>query len=414
MERLLDRCRPLYTQPSFRILFVLNVLLGFAYSFVAPFLSMFGTLEVGMSKMRFGVFMTLTATAGIVVGTTLARFSDTHLSRRSMLLWGSIAGVLGYIGYAYCRSFGTLLLIGTVVLGFSSITFSQLFAHAREQLSATDIEPAQRAFYMNAFRMFFALSWTVGPMIASWVMLKYSYRGMFLCAAANFALFAWVVARHVPEAPPPFAQKAKAAQSLFRLLARGDLLAHAGSMTLVFAATTMSMVNLPLLILETLKGSQADVGIAYSVAPVFELPFMLYFGWQATRRPQEGIMRTGIAIIAVYFAALVCVTQPWQVYLCQILAAAATAVVSGVAITYFQSHLPHHPGTATNLYTNAQRLGSTAGYFLFGFIAAHQGYRCVFEVCTVFSLIGLGLMFVPVREEAVEGDVVEAEDEVAV
>jgi hypothetical protein len=55
MHRLIERCRPLYTEPSFRNLFVLNVLLGFAYSFVLPFMSMFGTIEVGMSKMRFGV-----------------------------------------------------------------------------------------------------------------------------------------------------------------------------------------------------------------------------------------------------------------------------------------------------------------------------------------------------------------------
>src|SRR5215472_15821300 len=147
MHHLIERCRPLYTRPAFRRLFVLNVLLGFAYSFVLPFMSMFGTIEVGMSKMRFGVFMTLTAAAGILIGTILARYSDTHFSRRSMLLWGSVSGVAGYIGYAYCRSFVPLLLIGTLVLGLSTTTFSQLFAHARELLAASEIAPAQRAFY---------------------------------------------------------------------------------------------------------------------------------------------------------------------------------------------------------------------------------------------------------------------------
>lgn len=398
MRRILDRCRPLYSQPSFRILFVLNVLLGFAYSFIAPFMSMFGTLEVGMSKMRFGLFMTLTAVAGILIGTTLARYSDTHYSRRSMLLWGSLSGLAGYLGYAYCRSFVPLVLIGTLVLGLSTITFSQLFAYAGELLCAADIDPSQRVFYMNAFRMFFALSWTVGPTIASWVMLQFSYRGLFLCAAANFALFALVVIKYVPETPPPFAREAsRASESLLRILSRGDLMAHAAAMALVFAATTMSMVNLPLLILETLHGTQVNVGITYSVAPVFELPFMLYFGWLAIRRESAGILRAGMLLAALYFSALLFVVQPWQVYFCQVLAAAATAVISGIAITYFQSHLPHHPGTATNLYANAQRLGSTGGYFLFGTVAEHLGYRCVFVVCAAFALLGLGLMFVPVR-----------------
>src|SRR5215831_8876753 len=322
MQRLIERCRPLYTQPSFRNLFVLNVLLGFAYSFVLPFMSMFGTIEVGMSKMRFGVFMTVTTAAGILIGTTLAHYSDTHFSRRSMLSWGSLSGVAGYMGYAYCRSFVPLLLIGTFVLALSTSTFSQLFAHARELLAASDIAPSQRVFYMNVFRMFFALSWTVGPMIASWIMVHFSYRGLFLAAAVNFALFAWAVAKSVPAAPPLFAEQAsQSCQSLFRILSRVDLLAHLAAMGLICAATTMNMVNLPLLILETLRGTQINVGITYSVAPVFEVPFMLYFGWLATRRECVGIVRLGLLISVVYFMALLFVAHPWQVYFCQILSA---------------------------------------------------------------------------------------------
>jgi SET family sugar efflux transporter-like MFS transporter len=401
MHRLIERCRPLYTQPSFRTLFVLNVLLGFAYSFVLPFMSMFGTIEVGMSKMRFGAFMTLTTAAGILIGTIAARYSDTHFSWRSILLWGSFSGVVGYIGYAYCRSFGPLLVIGTVVLGLSTSTFSQLFAHARELLEASDIAPSQRVFYMNAFRMFFALSWTVGPMIASWIMLHFSYRGLFLAAAGDFALFALMVARSVPAAPPLFAKEAsRASVSLFKILSRADLLAHLAAIGLVCTATTMSMVNLPLLILETLRGTQVSVGITYSVAPVFELPFMLYFGWLATRRESVGIVRTGMVIAAVYFVALLFVTHPWQIYFCQILSAAMTAVISGIAITYFQGHLPHHPGTATNLYSNALRIGSTVGYFLFGFLAEQFGYRSVFGVCAGLAVLALTLMFVPAEGSA--------------
>lgn len=157
------------------------------------------------------------------------------------------------------------------------------------------------------------------------------------------------------------------------------------------------MMNLPLLIVKSLGGREADVGIAYSVAPVFELPFMLYFGWLATRIPAERIIRAGMVISATYYACLVVVGAPWHVYLCQGLSAAATSVISGVAITYFQSHLPDHPGTATNLYANAQRIGSTAGYFLFVGVAWRFGYRAVFEACTFFAAIALALMLVPVR-----------------
>jgi SET family sugar efflux transporter-like MFS transporter len=398
MRRFVDPVRALYGNPAFRRLVVMNILLGLSTSFVMPFMSMFGTLEVGMSLFVFGTFMTLNAVSGIVVATTLAHYSDIHFSRRAMLLLGSLAGALGYVGYAYLRSFASLALVGIFVLGFSSITFSQLFAYARELLSRSGIAPSQSALYINVFRMFIALAWTVGPPIASWIMVRFSYRGLFLCAAADLLLFAWVVWRGVSGSPPLASElHSSGSTALLKLLARGDILAHFAAFVLIAASTTISMMNLPLLIIKTLHGKEANVGIAYSVAPVFELPFMLYFGWLATRHVPERIIRIGMLISLAYYTSLVFVTAPWHVYFCQALSAAATAIVQGVAITYFQSHLPRHPGTATNLYSNAQRIGSTAGYFLFVGLAWRFGHRAVFGACALFAMLGLALMLVPLR-----------------
>src|SRR5579885_1990467 len=124
MTSLISRFKPLYTNLRFRVLFLLNLMLGFAYSFVVPFMSMFGIQEVGMTKMQFGLFMTLNAIGGMSIGTVLARYSDTHFSRRSMMLWGGIAGCVGYASFSFVHSFAVLLLVGTVIIGLSTITFS--------------------------------------------------------------------------------------------------------------------------------------------------------------------------------------------------------------------------------------------------------------------------------------------------
>ncbi|OIQ97106.1 sugar efflux transporter B [mine drainage metagenome] len=395
MRQILERCRPLVRNPRFRSLILLNVLLGLTYSFVSPFFSMFGTIECGMNPVVFGVFMTITAVAGIVIATTLAHYSDTHLSRRQVMILGSVAGALGYGCYAYLRTFWPLLLVGCLLLGLSSITFSQLFAFAREELSASDIERKESAFYMNAFRMFFALSWTIGPAVASWIMIALSFKGLFLSAAACFLLFTAATLKYVPDAPPPGAKlAAQAADSVWRVMIRPDVFAHFMAFVLIFASATIGMMNLPLLVLKTLGGTEQQVGIVYCVSPFFELPFMLYFGMLATRMDPAKVIRIGIAIAIVYYAGLTLVHVPWQVYPMQILSAAVTAVTSGVAISYFQNYLPHHPGTATNLYANAQRIGSTIGYLLFGWLAWRFGYRVVFLTCTVFSAATLGLMYV--------------------
>lgn len=359
-------------------------------------MSLFGMgSEVGMSGMLFGVFMTVNALGGVVLGTWLAHYSDTHFSRRRVLLLGAASGMLGYAGFAFARDFWTLLAIGTLVLGVSGVTFSQVFAHAREALQRGGVEEKEMPFYMNAFRMFFALSWTVGPALASWVMVATGFRGLFLCAAGCFGLFLVAVLRTVPEAPPPCSRSR--GESVFAVLWRGDVLAHFAAFVLVFAAGTIGMMNLPLMIIQTLGGTERDVGIAYSVAPAFELPFMLWVGLLATRRSQAGIIRAGILIVLAYYALLVVTGSPWQIYLLQILSAAATAVTAGVAISWFQNYLPDHPGSATNLYSNAMRIGGTVGYLLFGVLSDTYGHRVVFAVCAGFSLVAFLLFLVKPR-----------------
>jgi SET family sugar efflux transporter-like MFS transporter len=380
MQKLVVPLRRLLRQPEFLIMILSNLVLGLAYSFVAPFYSMFGTIEVGMSNWAFGVFMTITSLSGIVLTTVLARWSDTHLSRRTVLLLACVCGAAGYAGYAFVRDILWLTVIGSLALGIASITFAQLFAYQRESLPRLGVAAAEAPLYMNIFRLMFSLAWTIGPALGAWVMIHYSYRGIFLVCAGLFLLLLLIVWRYIPARPPAAATTA-ARVPLTQLLRRVDLLCYFSAFVLVFMCMTMGMMNLPLMILRTLHGTEQQIGIAYSVAPVFELPFMVYFGVLASRGNPGRLIRLGLIIAIAYYALLYLVREPWHIYPVQILSAAMIAVVSGIAITFFQGYIPDQPGTATNLYTTANRIGSTLGYLSFGTLATNIGYRAIFLVC---------------------------------
>lgn len=390
MQRVLVPARTLLRHPDLVVALVCSVLLGLAYSFILPFLSLFGTVEVGMSPLGFGVFMTLTSVSAIGVTTFLARWSDTHLSRRTVLLLGCTTGALGYLGYAFVRDVVWLTVIGCTLLAVAAITFSQLFAHVRERLAYSTVPRDETPLYMNVYRLFFALSWTIGPAAASWIMLSYSYEGVFVAAAAVFVVLLLVVLRFIPAAPPPAVAEA-ARTPLRQALRRPDLFAYFAGFVLVFAAMMLCMMTLPLFIMQTLAGTERDVGIVYSLGPLFELPLMFYFGLVASRGNQERVIRAGVALAVAYYASLLLVQAPWHIYPLQILSAATIAVTSGVAITFFQDYLPGQPGTATNLYSSAQRIGSTTGYLLFGFVSAGLGHRGVFAVCAGLCAVTLAL-----------------------
>lgn len=393
--------RRLLAEREFVVLLLSQLVLGMAYSFVVPFYSMFGTIEVGMSNWMFGVFMTITSVAGIVISTALARWSDTHFSRRSILLLSCLCGALGYAGYAHVRSVLWLTVIGSVALGIASISFAQLFATAREALGRHGIPDSEAPLYMNIFRLLFSLAWTIGPAISAWVMVQASYEGIFQVCAGLFLVLFVIVWLHIPARPPPAANSVTRTP-LGRVLRRPDLLCYFLALALVFMCTTVGMMNLPLLILRTLGGDEHHIGIAFSIAPVFELPLMFWFGLLASRAHPGPLIRLGVIIAVAYYGLLYFVREPWHIYPLQILSAAMIAIVSGIAITFFQSYIPDQPGTATNLYSTANRLGSTAGYLSFGTLAETIGYRAIFLVCTVLCAAAFLLLWLS-REEHEKG-----------
>jgi len=120
LGRIVDALRLLWREPELRVVLFCSTLLGLAMSFVAPFLSMFGTLEVKMSLGLFGLFMTANACVNIVISTVISRRSDVQYSRRAVLLWAAGAGAIGYWGYALAREPWQLFLIGGFALGVAS------------------------------------------------------------------------------------------------------------------------------------------------------------------------------------------------------------------------------------------------------------------------------------------------------
>jgi SET family sugar efflux transporter-like MFS transporter len=383
----------LFRHPEFVILIAANLVLGMGYAFVMPYASLFGTRELGLSPLGFGGFMTANAVAGVFLSTLLARWSDTRMSRKAVLMWAAAAGTAAYAAYAYLRDPRILLPVGSVLLGAASVAFSQTFALARDLLARRGAPASDTAFYINAFRLCYALSWTVGPALASFLLARWSFRGTYLAAAGLFAVFLALVALGVERIPPSQASRAAAAAlPLSAALRAPGFPAHFLAFVLILACSTMGMMDLPLLIMRSLGGTEAHVGAAYSLAPVFELPLMYYAGVWAGRIPPARIIRWAALLAVVYYAGLASARAPWQVLPLQVLSAAMVAVFSGLAITFFQDFLPGQAGTATNLYSTAARIGSTAGYLLFGALGSASGYRSVFWACAASCACAWAIM----------------------
>jgi SET family sugar efflux transporter-like MFS transporter len=119
---------------------------------------------------------------------------------------------------------------------------------------------------------------------------------------------------------------------------------------------------------------------------------MVYLGVLATRIRHERLVVFAMLLASVYYAGLSLARAPQHVYVLQVASAAIVAVMSGVAISFFQTFLPNQAGGATNLYASASRVGSTVGYLTFGAVAGALGHRAVFLVSTASTLLSAAIV----------------------
>lgn len=345
-----------------------------------------------MRPAVFGVFMTVTSLSAIIVATSLARWSDTRVPRKVMLILGASGGMLGYTGYALVREPLALLAIGSTLLALGMVCFSQLFAHTRERFFATEIPGVPPAFLMSVVRVCFSLAWTAGPTVGALMMIHFGFRGLFLGTAAVYLVFLLGVLRFVPFQPRTPLDHQVAREPVWRVVTRGDIFAVFLAFLLIFAAHTINMMNLPLVITKLLGGTGRDVGIAFGIGPLAELPLMLWFGLLAARGHQLALIRFGAAVTVLYFLLLTLAQAPWHVFPMQILHGLSFAIISNVAILFFQDLVPGQPGLATTIFTNAANVGNLVGYFSFGALVRPLGNRGMFLFSAALTCATLALM----------------------
>jgi SET family sugar efflux transporter-like MFS transporter len=374
--------------PSFPVLFLLNSIFGLSSSFFAPFSSLFGIEEVGMSNAGFGIFMTIMAIGGVLISSYLAKLSDTRVSRRKILIITSLAGVVGYSFFAFMRNYLALSLTAFFVLGFSAASLPQLWAYARDALKHANISKKDTPFVLNIFRMFFALSWTVGPALGSGLLAFVGFKGLFLfVAACHFLAFLTIIflLRDITTEQ----MTTKQVLSVRKYIKKPYIFAYLSAIFLLYSATSIHMLNVPQFVTKDLHGTKMDVGIIFSVPPLFEVPLMIVVGIIATKINNALLVKIGFFIAFIYFLLFGLVVHSQQIYPIQFLSAAQVSITAGIAISYFQDFIPEAPGVATTLYMNTTQIGSTIGYLLFGFISEVISYRDLIFIYTAFAGIAL-------------------------
>jgi SET family sugar efflux transporter-like MFS transporter len=360
--------------------------------------------SLGMASGEYAVFMVIVESAGIALCLWLSRWSDSGATRRTVLILGATGGALGYIGYAFVTNVVLLTLIGSLALGVSTVCFTQLFAHVREELDRTKATHNDTPFLLSIQRVFFSLAWAIGPGLGA-VILELDrgdgYRSIFIAASILCVLVLLGTLLFVPRREHSAAAKAAAAVPLWQVLGRRDIAFYFGGLVLFFAAHTVGGQVLPLMVTGEMGGTDRSVGVIAGLSPAFELPLMLWFGRLASRGHTVNLIRIGIAINALYFVLLTYATAPWHVWPMQLLAATAMAINTNITITFFQDLLPNQAGIATSLFANSYTVGKLIGLGVFWSRDAIGNIQLCF-LCAGITVLALIAFFIRQRRPETE------------
>ncbi|AXH00019.1 MFS transporter [Deinococcus wulumuqiensis] len=370
------------------------LLLGLATSLAGPFMSLFAVQQVGMSPLQLGLFLTLNALSAVVISTRLGRWADRRRDRKPLVLLTLAAGVLAYLALSGVRSVYGVMATGAALLAVSSAAFPQVFAFARSGFAGAPGDLPEKA--VTVLRAVFSFAWVVGPGVGAAVLSRWSFGGVFLLAAACYALAALPLLFVRPPAPALPTSAAPQDDAAPSPLAQQRTAPPMGWIVAAFVlygmAMHMGMVMFSLFVTETLRGTEGQVSFLVGLCALLEIPVMLLFVLSRRLPSVEWLIKASLLLFVLHFGLIYLAQGMPLLIVTQAIRAAVLAVMAGLGMTYFQQLMPGRFSAATTLYSNTSVIGSMLSGIVAGAWAQLFGYRPVFVLCAALSLAAWGMM----------------------
>jgi hypothetical protein len=164
--------------------------------------------------------------------------------------------------------------------------------------------------------------------------------------------------------------------------------------TLIFMATYINNVAVPLLITVSLKGSFGELGIFSGLAAALELPFMILWGYALRWVGKHTIIVLAALLYAVYLVLVSRAGSVTDLYWLQLLNGPATAALMSIPISYLQDAIKGRVGLSTSLLDVVGVTSALTSAALFGTLTATgPNYPLLFIVAAGLAVAGAAILF---------------------
>ena len=366
---------------------IIAFLTGIAGALQTPTLSLFLTSQVHVSPFMVGIFFTGSAVIGIFVSQLLATWSDKRGDRKTLILYCCILGALACVLFAFNRNYFILLLIGVLLSSFGSTANPQMFALAREHSEKTGREAVM---FSSILRAQVSLAWVVGPPLAFALSMGFGFTFMYCAAALAFLLCGVMVYMFLPSMPKAHIKTTATLEAPRRN--RRDTLMLFIACSLMWAANSIYLINMPLYVVRELGLPEKLAGVLMGSAACLEIPTMLIAGYFAKRLGKLFLMRIAAVAGLLFYIGMLTFDSPALLLAMQLLNAIYIGILGGIGMLYFQDLMPGQAGSATTLYANTSRVGWIIAGSLAGVVAEIWNYHTVFWIALVLCVSTLACL----------------------
>ncbi|CAN7697079.1 MFS transporter [Rhizobium rhizogenes] len=382
-----------FREPTIRVSMLAIFAFGFAGAATAPYQSVVGIRELGLSNGLYSALIFCAAAVNVVVSILLGNLADRLGEYRTMMLTVAIFGILGYGAVYVVPAQATFILSALLFLPVYGSLNSLLFANVRattKGMARHDV-----ATVNSGVRAMISLSWVLVPGITGVLLVN---SGTML-PAYLFASVACVVCLGLIAVflPRQNGTDKAATRHLSYLAALGEVVSPPVLVRVIAVALITSTVHvsdtiLPLIVTGAAHGTVTDIGILVGIVAFLEVIFIVVWGRAQRMMNHVTALAIGTVIYIVYLLLLGLASAPWHLYALTLVSGIGAAALISIPITYLQDLIAERPGLGSALISVNIFLSAGLSALLFAIGTATSSYSGTAVIGAVAGLAGLGML----------------------
>ncbi|MUL03192.1 MFS transporter [Aliivibrio fischeri] len=372
------------------LLFIFTAFItGLCSAFFYPLSSLFIVEELDASPMMLSLYMTLAVSSSVIVSQFIAKRSDTHWNRKTILMISLASYLILVASFTVIRDYWLAITMAVVFGSVSGASFGQLFALGREY---GDRHVANSTSFLATMRAGLAIAWVFGPPAAFMLKAQFGFSAAFAVSAITVSVAILIIAKFIPDNVVTKEERTTAITE-HKPLGRMVIL-YCFIIVCAFSANNLYITSMPLYLSQELQVDVSWLGLMFGVAAACEIPVMLGAGKMAEKMGTTRVMTLGVISGAMFFLVMLSSISFTSMLIAQILNGFFIGVCATLGMVALQDMMKDRLGTASTLFSNMLNISVLVSSVLVGVVGELYNYYSALYLCFVGAVIAAVLLIV--------------------